>query len=80
MKKGKWLLGFLACLLFVSFAHAQINTGEIIGTVLLADGTALPGVNVTLTGDVTGKMAVVTSDRGPLSFSETGAGLLQPGL
>ena len=60
----KVLFGVLACALLVCGVHAQQNTGEIIGTVLLADGSALPGVNVTLTGDVTGKMTVVTSDQG----------------
>ncbi len=52
--KRAFIFGLLACALAVSLANAQINTGEIIGTVKLADGSPVPGVTVSLTGNVTG--------------------------
>jgi hypothetical protein len=72
--KRKLLLGLLACSLLFSFAHAQINTGDITGTVRMADGTAIPGVSVTLTGTVTGKMAAVTSTEGHYRFLKLAPG------
>lgn len=73
--KKKILLGLLACALTFSFAHAQINTGDIVGTVTLAeDGSVLPGVTVTLTGNVTGKMTAVTSSQGNYRFLKLAPG------
>ncbi len=67
--KNKIPLGLSACLLLISVLHAQVNTGHIVGAVTLAeDGTPVPGVNITLTGEVTGKMAAVTSAGGNYRF------------
>lgn len=72
--KRELLLGLLACSLLFSFAHAQVNTGEIIGTVTTADGQAIPGVSVSLTGNVTGAMAVITSTEGNYRFLKLAPG------
>jgi hypothetical protein len=73
--KEKLLFGLLACALLFSIAHAQYNTGDIVGTVVMAeDGTALPGVSITLTGDVTGKMTAVTSAQGNYRFLKLAPG------
>ncbi len=63
------LLALLECALLISVLHAQVNSGDIVGAVTLAeDGSPLPGVNVTLTGEVTGKTAAVTSAQGNYRF------------
>jgi hypothetical protein len=67
MKKWVWLV----CALFVlagGLAAAQQVTSDIYGTVVLPDGSAIPGVGVTLTGDVLGTRTTVTSDEGNFRF------------
>lgn len=64
----KWVLlilalGFLGCLL-----QAQQNTADIYGTVILPDGSAIPGVAVTMTADVLGMQTAVTSAEGNFRF------------
>ncbi len=73
--KKKIVFGLFACALLFSIAHAQYNTGDIVGIVTLAeDNTPLPGVTVTLTGEVTGKMTAVTSAQGNYRFLKLAPG------
>lgn len=72
--KRAFIFGLLACALVVSLANAQINTGEIIGNVRMADGSPIPGVTVSLTGNVTGRMDVVTSTVGNYRFVKLAPG------
>ena len=73
--KKKLLFGLLACTLLFSVVHAQQNTGDIVGTVVMAeDGSALPGISITLTGDVTGKMTAVSSAQGNYRFLKLAPG------
>jgi hypothetical protein len=51
-----------------SFAFAQKSDADIYGTVLLPDGSAIPGVALTLTGDRIGQKTVVTSEEGNFRF------------
>jgi hypothetical protein len=66
MKKLVLLLAAMA--LVSSVAIAQVQLADIYGTVVLPDGSAIPGVAVTLTGDVVGKMTTVTSAEGNFRF------------
>jgi hypothetical protein len=47
---------------------AQQTTSEIYGTVVLPDGSAIPGVAVTLTGDMLGAKTAVSSEEGNFRF------------
>ena len=55
----KFLFVLIALTLVSSFAFAQKSDADIYGTVLLPDGSAIPGVAVGLTGDVIGQMTTV---------------------
>ena len=72
MKKLVLLLTALA--LFSSVAVAQVQLADIYGTVVLPDGSTIPGVTVTLTGDVVGKMTTVTSEEGNFRFLKLSPG------
>ncbi len=66
MKKCVWLgitLIFLGVML-----HAQQTTADIYGSVVLPDGSAIPGVAVTITGDVLGTKTGITSEEGNFRF------------
>jgi Carboxypeptidase regulatory-like domain len=73
--KRAFIFGLLACALAVSFVQAQVNTGDIIGNVRMADGSAIPGVTVTLTGNVTGALNAITSTEGNYRFSKLAPGV-----
>jgi hypothetical protein len=60
-----WLFMLLALAARLS---AQQNTADIYGTVVLPDGSAIPGVSVTLRGEVLGTQAAVTSAEGNFRF------------
>ena len=65
----KRLLHLLVAIAMISsFAFAQTAGADIYGTVVLPDGSAIPGVSVTLTGDVIGKKVTVTSEEGNFRF------------
>jgi hypothetical protein len=65
----KKLFVIIAILAMVSlFAFAQKSDADIYGTVLLPDGSAIPGVALTLTGDRIGQKTVVTSEEGNFRF------------
>ena len=70
----KLVLLFAALALIGSVAMAQVQLSDIYGTVVLPDGSAIPGVTVTLTGDVIGKMTGVTSAEGNFRFLKLGPG------
>lgn len=72
MKKLVLLLAALA--LISSVAVAQVQLADIYGTVVLPDGSAIPGVTVILTGDVVGKMTTVTSEEGNFRFLKLSPG------
>jgi hypothetical protein len=66
----KRLSVFLIALLFIAaVSYAQEITGEILGKVTLAeDGTPLPGVTVTLTGQTYGVNTFITTKEGNFRF------------
>ncbi len=52
-------------LMCVGFANAQVKAGEIIGSVIREDGSAIPGVSVVATSiNLIGKVASVTNVNG----------------
>lgn len=62
-------LVFVLALAFVSLnVNGQVSTGDLVGKVTLADGAALPGVSVTITGDVYGTRTITTSSEGNYRF------------
>lgn len=71
----KKLVLFLAAMALISsVAMAQVQLADIYGTVVLPDGSAIPGVTVTLTGDVIGKMTAVSSEEGNFRFLKLNPG------
>jgi hypothetical protein len=73
MKRFSLVLALWAlCFLVV---YSQQNTGDIYGKVLLSDGSALPGVAVTLSGEKAGKMQMTTSTEGNYRFLRLSPGL-----
>ena len=73
----KLVLLFAAVALISSAAMAQVQLANIYGTVVLPDGSAVPGVTVTLTGDVIGMMNTVTSEEGNFRFLKLDPGINQ---
>ena len=63
----KLLIPILVLLLFVSLS-AQVRTGNIYGRAVDSEGTALPGVSVTLTGQYTAPLTTVTGPEGAFRF------------
>ena len=59
----KFLAFAAAILLIAPFAFSQAHS-DIYGTVVLEDGSAIPGVAVTLTGEKIGTKTTVTSEEG----------------
>ncbi len=70
----KWVLLIGALLFLAGGLAAQQTTADIYGTVVLPDGSAIPGVAVTMTADVLGTQTAVTSEEGNFRFLR-----LQPG-
>ncbi len=75
MKKLFTLLVAVAVLSGLAFAQGA--TADIYGTVVLPDGSAIPGVAVTLTGDVIGKTVTVTSEQGNFRFLQNPPGIYE---
>ncbi len=46
----------------------QVRGGDIYGSVVLADGSKVPGVLITLTGDKIGKRTTISSEHGNFRF------------
>jgi hypothetical protein len=64
----KWVLMIGALLFIAGGLAAQQTSADIYGTAVLPDGSAIPGVAVTLTGDVLGTKTTVTSEEGNFRF------------
>jgi hypothetical protein len=66
--RSRWLI--VVCLALNPFlAHAQLDTGTIVGTVTDSSGAVLPGVTVTVTQDATGVVQTsVTNSSGQFIF------------
>ena len=73
------LIAFLVCIVAITFplgrAQAQNTVGTIVGSVLTADGSALPGATVTVMNEDTHAMQTLTTD----SRGEYTAPALNPG-
>ncbi len=63
----KLLVLLVAVAMLPVLSVAQVG-GDIYGTVVLADGSKIPGVMVTLTGNVTGKRTTISSEQGNFRF------------
>jgi hypothetical protein len=72
MKKLFAILMAVAILSGLSFAQAR--GGDIYGTVVLADGSPLPGVTITLTGEKIGTKTTVSSEKGNFRFIQVPPG------
>jgi hypothetical protein len=72
MKKIVLLAAAMAML--ASIALAQVQLADVYGTVVLPDGSSIPGVTVILTGDVIGKTTTVTSEEGNFRFLKLAPG------
>ncbi len=46
----------------------QVRGGDIYGSVALADGSKVPGVLITLTGDTIGRLTTISSEQGNFRF------------
>ena len=66
MKRSAIFLPFL--FLLGGLLTAQVRTGNIMGQVALEDGTAIPGVMVTLTSPQTAKLVAISSENGNYRF------------
>jgi hypothetical protein len=66
MRKVLVVLLALAMLPVLSFA--QVKGGDIYGSVVLADGSKVPGVLITLTGEKIGKLTTISSEKGNFRF------------
>jgi len=64
----KLVVALLAVAMMSILSFAQTKGGDIYGTVVLADGSKVPGVLVTLTGDVIGKKTTISSEQGNFRF------------
>jgi hypothetical protein len=73
----KLLVAFAILAMLSSVAFGQIRGADIYGTVVLPDGSAIPGVAVTLTGDVLGTKTTVTSEEGNFRFIQLPPGTYQ---
>ena len=64
----------LTFLILLLSSFSQTSASDIRGNLILEDGSALPGVLITLIGDVSGEKTIVTSNEGSFKFIG-----LQPG-
>ena len=68
-KNKVFMLLVIAALVFCGTTFAQEQAGEVIGTVVLEDGSAIPGVAVEATApSLVGKKTTVTTDQGAFRF------------
>ena len=73
----KLLTMLLAVVVLSGLTFAQGATSDIYGSVVLPDGSAIPGVAVTLTGEVIGKKVAVTSELGNFRFLKLPPGVVE---
>lgn len=64
----KVLVVLLALTMLPLLSFAQVRGGDIYGSVVLADGSKVPGVLITLTGDKIGKLTTISSEKGNFRF------------
>jgi hypothetical protein len=64
----KVLVILLALTILPVLSFAQARGGDIYGSVVLADGSKVPGVLITLTGDKIGKLTTISSEKGNFRF------------
>lgn len=75
MRKVLVVLLALAILPVLSFA--QVRGGDIYGSVVLADGSKVPGVLITLTGEKIGKLTTISSEKGNFRFLSLPPGMYE---
>ncbi len=73
----KFLTLLLAVTVLCGLSFAQGASSDIYGTVVLPDGSAIPGVAVTLTGEQIGKKVTVTSEQGNFRFLQVPPGVVE---
>jgi len=73
----KFLAVVVAVLILSAFGYSQLSTANLRGKVVTTDGTPLPGVTVTLTGNKIGKRVTVTSEEGNYRFLKLPPGVYQ---
>jgi Carboxypeptidase regulatory-like domain len=66
MKRFLMFVFFIA--LFMGFAFSQARTGNIYGTVVDEGNNPLPGITVTVSGDLIGQMTTLTNSNGKFKF------------
>jgi hypothetical protein len=64
----KLLVVLLALAILPVLSFAQARGGDIYGSVVLADGSKVPGVLLTLTGDKIGKLTTISTEKGNFRF------------
>jgi hypothetical protein len=64
----KVLVALLAVAMLPVLSLAQVRGGDVYGSVVLADGSKVPGVMVTLKGDKIGSKTTISSDKGNFRF------------
>jgi hypothetical protein len=64
----KLLVVLLALAMLPVLSFAQTRGGDIYGSVVLADGSKVPGVLLTLTGDKIGALTTISSEKGNFRF------------
>jgi hypothetical protein len=73
----KVLVVLLALAILPVLSYAQIKGGDIYGSVVLADGSKVPGVLITLTGDKIGKLTTISSEKGNFRFLSLPPGMYE---
>jgi hypothetical protein len=73
----RFLVILLALAILPVLSFAQVKGGDIYGTVVLADGSKIPGVLVTITGEKLGKQTTVSSEKGNFRFLDLPPGIYE---
>jgi len=64
----KFFVALMVLAMVSSLSFAQVKGGDIYGSLVLADGSKVPGVLVTITGDLIGKKTTISTDQGNFRF------------
>jgi hypothetical protein len=73
----KLLVVLLALAMLPVLSFAQVRGGDIYGSVVLADGSKVPGVLLTLTGTRTGTLTTISSEKGNFRFLALTPGMFE---
>jgi hypothetical protein len=73
----KLLVVLLALAMLPVLSFAQVRGGDIYGSVVLADGSKVPGVLLTLTGERTGTLTTISSEKGNFRFLALTPGMFE---